>query len=85
MTYLFKKIMAYKRFKPKIVPKNCPFCKEKSEPNFKDVEVLRKYISERGKILSHLRTGVCNKHQKHIAHEIKHARFLALVPFISRV
>ena len=78
--------MVFKRqkFKPKIVPKNCPFCKEKTEPNYRGVDVLRRYISERGKILAHMRTGVCSKHQRHIAEEIKHARHLALLPFITR-
>lgn len=76
--------MAMKRFRPKIVPKNCPFCKEKYNPYYREIEVLRKYVSERGKILSHLRTGVCSKHQRKIAQQIKYARDLALMPFVNR-
>lgn len=66
------------------VPKNCPFCADDSKPDFKEVEMLRRYISERGKILSHARTGICSTHQRQISRAIKYARHLALVPFLSR-
>ena len=65
------------------VAKNCPFCKEKREPHFKDVAVLSRYLSERGRIISRARTGICAKHQRQIAREIKRARHLALLPFVS--
>jgi small subunit ribosomal protein S18 len=76
--------MAMKRFKPKIVPKNCPFCKEDTKPYFRDLEILKKYVSERRKILSHMRTGICSKHQRDVAKAIKYARFVGFLPFISR-
>lgn len=76
--------MYQKRIRVKIVPKNCPYCKNKMEPEFRDVEPLKHYISERGKILAHLRTGICSKHQRAVARAIKYARHLALIPFINR-
>lgn len=65
------------------VAKNCPFCKEKTEPSFKDVAVLSKYLSERGRILGKDKTGICAKHQRRVAREIKKARHLAMLPFVS--
>jgi small subunit ribosomal protein S18 len=65
------------------VKKNCIFCKEKLAIDYKDVVLLKKYISERGKIIGKDRTGVCSKHQKHISIAIKRSRFLALMPFVG--
>ncbi len=65
------------------VARNCQFCKEKKEPTFKEVAMLSRYISERGRILSHDRTGVCSKHQRAMATAIKQARHLAILPFVS--
>lgn len=49
---------------------------------YKDVETIRKYISnDKGKILPRRITGACAKHQRHIAGEVKKARLIALVPF----
>ena len=72
-----------RKIKVKIVPKNCPFCNTKTEPDFREMEHLGKYISDRGRILAHTRTGVCSKHQRAIAQSIKHARHLALLPFVA--
>lgn len=68
-----------------IAPLNCPFCKGKVEPHFMDQETMKKYVSERCKILGKDRTGLCAKHQRRVALQIKRARFLGLVPFVSRV
>lgn len=54
-------------------------------PDFREVEVLEKYVSERGKILGKDITGLCAKHQLRLARAIKRARFLALLPFVTRV
>jgi len=64
--------------------KKCFFCEGKTTPDYKDVEVLRKFISERGKIISRTRNGLCARHQRKITREIKRARYLALLPFISK-
>lgn len=66
------------------VAKNCPFCANKTDPDYKDVGTLGKYITERGKLLGRARTGVCAKHQRRITIAVKRARFVALLPFIVR-
>ena len=65
------------------VAKNCPFCKEDTEPSYKDVAILSRYISERARIIGRDRSGICAKHQRRIAREIKRARHLGLLPFVS--
>jgi len=63
--------------------KFCRFCKGiLNVPTYKDVEVLKKFISERGKILPARMTGNCAKHQRKLAKAIKQARILALLPFV---
>ena len=63
----------------------CFFCEKQTLPDYKEVAVLRRFISDRGKIISRGRTGVCAKHQRKLAREIKRARYLALLPFVTRV
>ena len=65
-------------------PKNCYFCDEKKEPTFADMAVLQRFITERGKIVPRSRSGLCSKHQKALTIVVKHARHLALLPFIVR-
>ena len=65
----------------KVTPRNCPFCKGKTKPDFKEPEILRNYLSERAKIIGKDRTGICSKHQRQLTQEIKRARFLGLLPF----
>lgn len=62
--------------------KVCVFCNEKAKPiDYKDVATLRKYISERGKILPRRITGTCAKHQRAITLAVKRARHVALLPY----
>ena len=62
--------------------KVCAFCQNKTEAiDYKDVAVLRKYVTEKGKILPRRMTGACAKHQRHIANQIKRARYMALIPY----
>jgi len=75
--------MPLRRIRKIKVPKNCKFCKEEKAPEFTDVGTLSAYMSERGRILGKDRTGVCAKHQRKLAVEIKRARHLALLPFVS--
>ena len=64
--------------------KVCVFCGEKSAPiDFKDVARLKKYVSERGKILPRRITGNCAKHQRALTVAVKRARHLALLPFVT--
>jgi small subunit ribosomal protein S18 len=64
---------------------NCPFCKGKTNPDYKDVVTLEKYLSDRVKILGKARTGICAKHQRRLSREIKRARHLALIPFTPNI
>ncbi len=61
---------------------SCPFCADESKTiTYKDVESLRLFLTERGKIKPRRRAGTCAKHQRVVAREIKRARHLALIPF----
>lgn len=70
--------------KPRLVPTDCPFCKTDTEPDYKDVGTLNRYLTERGKILARNRTGICNQHQLAITKSVKRARYVALLPFVVR-
>ena len=59
--------------------KPCYFCKSNIEPAFKELETLRHYISDRGKIINRDRSGICRKHQRVLTKEIKRGRYLSLV------
>ena len=64
--------------------KICNFCAEKAEViDYKDALKLRKYVSERSKILPRRITGTCAKHQRELTIAIKRARHIALMPYIS--
>lgn len=79
------KTKAINRRKRKIiVPKDCYFCKPSTEPSFWDIQVLQRFLTERGKITPGARNGVCSKHQKALGLNIKYARHLALLPFVAR-
>ena len=60
--------------------KVCLMCQGKNF-DYKDVDILKKYVNERGKILPRRVTGACAKHQRVIANEIKRARQIALLQF----
>ena len=73
-----------KPFRAKRKKKICNFCAEKSEfIDYKDVLKLRKYVSERSKILPRRITGTCAKHQRELTEAIKRARHIAVIPYIS--
>ena len=62
--------------------KVCVFCGDKNgEIDYKDVNKLKRYVSERGKILPRRITGNCAKHQRALTVAIKRARHLALMPY----
>jgi len=64
--------------------KVCKFCANKLKIDYKDVDVLRRFVTERGKILPRRITGSCAKHQRALAVSIKRARSLALLPFVAK-
>ena len=62
--------------------KVCTFCVEKATTiDYKDIAKLKKFVTEKGKILPRRMTGVCAKHQRMLAVAIKRARVAALLPF----
>jgi small subunit ribosomal protein S18 len=65
-------------------PSVCYVCKQKLEPDYKDLENIKRYISDRGKIVGRMQSGVCQKHQKMLSTAVKRARYLGLIPFIVR-
>ncbi|CAM3959434.1 30S ribosomal protein S18 [Smaragdicoccus niigatensis] len=73
----------------KVVKKKaCAFCKEKKTGNkhpidYKDTALLRKFISDRGKIRARRVTGNCVQHQRDIAIAVKNSREVALLPYVS--
>lgn len=68
--------------KPK--KKVCVFCKEKVDYiDYKDTALLRKYISDRGKIRARRVSGNCSQHQRDVATAVKNSREMALLPYTS--
>ena len=62
--------------------KVCQMCAGK-DVDYKDVMIVSKYITEKGKIMPRRMTGACAKHQRHIAQQIKYARYMALIPYVK--
>lgn len=52
--------------------------------DYKDTEILKKFLNPNGKILNHKRTGITSKNQRALANAVKRARFLGLLPFVAR-
>ena len=66
-------------------PKICIFCRDRYQwVDYKDVNVLRRFISDRAKIKARRTTGTCVQHQRDVAVAIKTARELALIPYTQR-
>ena len=64
--------------------KVCQFCADKTEViDYKDVEKLRKYVTERGKILPKRITGTCSIHQRAVTTAVKRASIVALLPYVA--
>lgn len=73
-----------KTMRPRKRRKVCPFCADKVDYiDYKDTAKLRRFISERGKILPRRMTGVCAKHQRGVTVAVKRARHIALLPFTA--
>jgi small subunit ribosomal protein S18 len=65
--------------------KFCKFCSEKTEfLDYKDIRLLKGYLTERGKILSRRMTGTCAKHQRDLNESIMRARNIALLSFVEK-
>jgi small subunit ribosomal protein S18 len=62
----------------------CSFCVEKlPEADYKDISRLKKYVTERGKVLPRRISGNCARHQRTLTTAIKRARIMALLPFVT--
>ena len=62
----------------------CFFCSQNlKEINYKDIELLKRFISSQAKIIDPKHTGTCAKHQRKLAQAIKRARYLGLLPFVK--
>ena len=73
-----------KQFRRKPKKKVCAFCADKiQEIDYKDIAKLRRYVSERAKILPRRISGNCAKHQRQLTIAIKRARHIALLPFTA--
>jgi small subunit ribosomal protein S18 len=64
--------------------RSCYFCEEKIDHvDYKDVNTLRQFLTDRGKIRSRRQTSTCAQHQRQLARAVKRARHLALLPFVG--
>jgi len=69
-----------RRFRPR--KRVCTFCADKTATiDYKDVNTLKKYVTDRGKILPRRISGNCAKHQRELTRAIKRARQIALLPY----
>ncbi len=76
--------MAYMNRKKPFRKRVCAFCKNKDiKLDYKNIDLLRKFVSESGKIEPRRVTGTCFKHQRWLTTEIKKARNMALLPFVG--
>ncbi|MDD5094015.1 MAG: 30S ribosomal protein S18 [Dehalococcoidia bacterium] len=74
------------RERRRYIPKRkvCPFCVDRSKKiDYKEVEMLRRFISDRGRMEPRHRTGVCARHQRLLSASLKRARYLALLPYTA--
>ncbi len=69
-------------FRNKKRKKICHMCAGKTV-DYKDVMIISKYIGDTGKILPRRFTGTCAKHQRHVAEQVKLARYMAFIPFVK--
>ncbi len=61
--------------------KPCIFCVDKFMPDYKKIDLMRRFVNERGKILTMRSSGCCASHQRAVAKEIKRARQLGFLPY----
>ncbi len=66
------------------IKRSCRFCADKVEQiDYKDLDRLGRYVTDRGKIIPSRLTGTCAKHQRVLTRAIKRARFMALLPYVQ--
>ena len=73
------------KWKRREIMKQCFFCsKGINKIDYKNIDVLKKFISSQYKILPKRKTLCCSKHQRSLAHAIKRSRIMALIPFVNK-
>ncbi|MBI3103315.1 30S ribosomal protein S18 [Candidatus Daviesbacteria bacterium] len=65
--------------------RGCLFCQNSKSPSYTDIATLKRFLTDRSKILPKVRSGICAKHQRAVAKHIKYARHLSLLPFVPKV
>jgi small subunit ribosomal protein S18 len=66
--------------------KHCRFCADKVDYiDFKDITLIRRYMSDKAKIKARRATGNCSQHQRQLARAIKRARYMALLPYVREL
>ena len=79
-----EKVAATKKFRKTSKKKVCAFCVAgENNIDYKDVAKIKKYVTEKGKIIPRRQTGVCSQHQRQLATAIKRARNVALLPYVG--
>lgn len=63
----------------------CYFCQSKTNPSYTDTNLLRRFVTDRAKIVPKLKSNLCSKHQRAATKQIKYARHLSLLPFTPKV
>lgn len=67
------------------MPQQCFFCSQNLKNiDYKEIDLLRRFVSSQAKIIDPRHTGICAKHQRKLALAIKRARFMALLPYIRK-
>ena len=67
------------------MPQQCFFCSQNLKSvDYKEVDLLKRFVSSQAKIIDPKHTGICTSHQRKVAEAVKRARFLALLPFVRR-
>ena len=78
------KMPAPRKYRKPARRKVCNFCVDKATSiDYKDVAKLKKYVTEKGKIVPRRQTGTCAKHQRLLTQAIKRARYMALLPYVG--
>jgi small subunit ribosomal protein S18 len=79
-----KKKTRRRKIRQRKIRTSCYFSETGTEPNYKDVLILRRFITNRGKILPKKVSGLTARNQRLLSREIKKARFMALLPYTER-
>ncbi|OGC46298.1 30S ribosomal protein S18 [candidate division WWE3 bacterium RBG_19FT_COMBO_34_6] len=76
--------MVTKTKKVKIKSKSCYFTEIGKEPDYKDVLVLKRFLTDRQKVMHHAYSGLSAKNQRKLSKAVKRARYMALIPYTDK-